>query len=352
MLPFSFIGTGTYTNPATLVAQNVALSDQPDWFFVKDYTNWGAQNTAANPVYSEWFSSMAAGSYLAIGQPSSTGSGVTLYSSQGTTGGFTFVNPQSPTIYSALATTGINDSTFVVLMANTGTISVGDVVRIINPTGMLQIGGLAFGVTAVNSGVSITLGYMASAVSAGLTISANATGGSVLKFIPSMYYPRARIVAYITQANPATVYFLQPNDFTPGELVDFTIPTPYGMTQLSYLTGLPGGAARVLTVTNSATVSSITINVNTTGFSAFVYPASGSVAGGASPAICYPAGSGIVPLNGSATIPQSPPGTNLLDAFDNHNQYFMNIGTSACGIANAKMQWFAFKADYNGLTNA
>src|ERR1700675_742194 len=96
MLPYSFIGCGTYTNPATIVAQNVALTDQPDWFFGKDKTNWGAQSTAANPIYAEWFSSMAAGSYLALGQPSSTGAGVTLYASQGTSGGFTFINQAAP----------------------------------------------------------------------------------------------------------------------------------------------------------------------------------------------------------------------------------------------------------------
>ena len=51
-----------------------------------------------------------------------------------------------------------------------------------------------------------------------------------------------------------------------------------------------------LSVTNSATVSSITIDVNTTGFTAFQFPTSASFAGGASPAVCIPAGSGVVPL--------------------------------------------------------
>ena len=134
------------------------------------------------------------------------------------------------------------------------------------------------------------------------------------------------------------------------------------MIQLSNLTAKsgsgpfasnPAGAARVLSVTNSATVSSITIDVDTTGFTAFQFPTSAAFAGGASPAVCMPAGSGVVPLNGSATIPASPPGTNLADAFDNLSQYVMNIGTSAVGVANANMQVFAFKADFvNGITNA
>jgi hypothetical protein len=158
------------------------------------------------------------------------------------------------------------------------------------------------------------------------------------------------------------VYFFRQNPYTPGELVDFQIPTPYGMTQLSNLTGKsgsgaltsnPSGAARVLSVTNSATVSSITIDVDTTGFTAFQFPTSAAFAGGASPAVCIPAGSGVIPLNGSATIPASPPGTNLADAFDNKAQYVMNIGLAAVGVANAVMEVFAFKSDFNNaITNA
>ena len=108
-----------------------------------------------------------------------------------------------------------------------------------------------------------------------------------------------------------------------------------------------------MSVTNSATVSSITIDVDTTGFTAFQYPTSAAFAGGASPAVCMPAGSGVVPLSGSATIPASPPGTNLVDAFDNRAQYVMNIGLSAVGVASANMVVMAFKADFvNGITNA
>ncbi len=133
------------------------------------------------------------------------------------------------------------------------------------------------------------------------------------------------------------------------------------MTQLSNLTATPtGGAtanppggARVLVVTNTATESSITINYDTTGFTAFTYPSSANFQLGASPPTCFPAGSGVVPLNGSATIPQSPPGTNLQDAFDNHAQYVMNLGTNVVGAASANMVVMAFKADFNNaITNA
>jgi hypothetical protein len=229
-------------------------------------------------------------------------------------------------------------------------------------TGAQQISGPnLYQITAITANTSITLGYAASAASAGLTV-ANGTTGFYQKVYPSLFLPNTLPVAYITQATQAVVYFFRQNPYTPGELVDFQIPTAYGMVQLSNLTAKagsgsltsnPSGAARVLSVTNSTTVSSITIDVDTTGFTAFQFPTSAAFAGGNSPAVCMPAGSGVVPLNGSATIPASPPGTNLVDAFDNRSQYVMQIGTSAVGVANANMQVFAFKADFNNaITNA
>jgi hypothetical protein len=362
MLPFSFIGMWTYTNPATVVAVNIPMTDKPDWVFVKDTTNWGAQSTAANPIYAEWFSSMAAGSFLALGQPSSTTTGVTTYASQGTSGGFTFIDQTNPPTFTKVAVTAVNGTTFVVSTGNTAGLAVGDLVRLINITGAQEISGSnLYQITAISANTSITLGYAASAVTAGLVI-ANGTTGFYQKVFPTQFLPNTLPVAFITQATQAVVYFFRQNPYTPGELVDFQIPTPYGMTQLSNLTGKsgsgpftsnPAGAARVLSVTNSSTVSSITIDVDTTGFTAFQYPTSANFAGGASPAVCIPAGSGVVPLNGSATIPASPPGTNLADAFDNKSQFVMNIGTSAAGVANANMVVMAFKADFvNGITNA
>lgn len=350
MLPYSFIGTGTYTSSGSAV--QVALNDSPDYFCVIDKTQWGAATTAVAQMKSEWFSSMASGSYLQTGQISAAAASNYMYGAQGTTGGFTFINPSNPPTYAALAGTTINKTTLVVSMANTGDIAVGDTVRVLNPVGMLEASGIVAQVTAVSTNTSITLGYIATAVSNGLDLHANATACSIQKFIPQHFYPKKLQVMYISQASQAKVYFAQPNDYTPGEIVDFNIPSTYGMTQLTFLTRQPGGAARVLSVTNTASESSITLDVNSTGFTAFSYPTSAGSVGKASPPFCFPAGSGVVPLNGSATVPQSPPGTNLQDAFDNRNQYYMLIGTNVVGASSSVMQWMAWKADYGNLSNA
>jgi hypothetical protein len=355
-LPYSFIGKWDYTNPATPVAVNIPMTDRPDYVLVKNLSDWG-DDTAVTAIQSEWYSSMAQGSFLSMDQAVTTGA---LSTNVGTSGGFTFVDQTRPPTYPKVAVTAVNGTTFVVSTGTTTGINVGDLVRLINITGAHQISSILFKVTAVSAGVSITLGMAATAASAGWTI-ASGTTGFYQKVYPGFMYPQGLPVLYITQATQAKVYFGQPNDFTPGQLVDFQIPTPYGMTQLSNLTkkaeqdafGNPAGAARVLTVTNSATESSIVLDYDTTGFTAFAYPLTAAFANGNSPATCFPAGSGVVPLNGSATIPQSPPGTNLQDAFDNRAQYVMNLGLSVVGAASANMVVLAFKADFNNaITNA
>ena len=357
MLPFSFIGKWNYTNPETPITMNIPMTDRPDWVIVKNLTNWG-DTTAVTAIETEWFSGMAQGSYVGESQTVTTNA---LSSVAGLTGGFTFIDQTHPPTFTKVAITAINGTTGVVSTASTAGLAIGDLVRLVNVTGALQLSTTLYAITAITTNTSITLGMLASAVTAGLVV-ANGTTGFYQKVYPGFMYPKLSPVLYITQATQAVVYFARPNDYTPGELVDFQIPTPYGMIQLSNLTKKaghsalghhPSGAARVLSVVNTATVSSITIDVDTTGFTAFVYPTSAGFAGGNSPAVCFPAGSGIVPLNGSPTIPLSPPGTNLLDAFDNHAQYVLNLGTAVVGPASANMVVMAFKADWNNaITNA
>ncbi len=356
-LPYAFIGKWNYKNPATPVAVNIPMTDKPDWVIVKNLKNWG-DLSAVSSLESEWFSSMAQGSYISMDQAVGTNA---LETNTGLVGGFTFVDQSNPPTFSKVAITAVDGSTFVVSTGTTTGINVGDLIRLINVTGAQELSGILYQVTAVNPGVSITLGYAATAEAAKGSSYGNGTAGFYQKVYPGFMYPALRQVLFISQATQAKVYFARPNDFTPGELVDFQIPTPFGMTQLSNLTGNAtsvyssnkAGAARVLVTTNTATESSITLDYDTTGFTAFTYPSSANFAGGASPAVCFPAGSGIVPFNGSATIPLSPPGTNLVDAFDNRAQYVMNLGLSVVGSANADMVVMAFKADFNNaVTNA
>jgi hypothetical protein len=333
MLPYQIIEGGSFTSDSTLSKQ-VALSCAPDLFWIRNRTAWG--DDAAETSVESWYRiGMAAGAAQTADQANATGA---LSSEAVTSGGFTLIDTAAPPSFASLATTAItgNAGTFVVSMANTGNIAVGDYVRLINTTGELQIAGYSFQVTAVTANVSITLGYMASS---GITFAADATAGFVKKYIPNLMYPRWSYIANITQAAQAVVFFTAKNDYTPGEIISLRVPQEFGMIEANLV------PARVLSVTNSSTVSSVTLDLDTSGFSAFTFPTSAVAAAGVSPAVAVPSSSGVVPFNGSATIPQQPPGTNLLDAFDNRNKFVMNMGSNVITSSSAVYDWCAFKFD-------
>lgn len=333
MLPYQIIGGGDFTSDSTL-AKQVVLSDRPDLFWLRNRTAWG--DDADEVSVESWYrKGMAGGSAQTVDQAVTSG----IMSTEAvTTGGFTFIDTANPPTFAGLATSAItgNAGTFILTMANTGSISVGDWVRLYATTGELQIAGYTFQVTAVTANVSITLGYMASS---GITFAAAGTSGTVVKYIPNRLYPRWAYIANITKAAQGVVYFTGKNDYTPGEILSFRVPSVFGMDELNNV------QARVLSVTNSTTVSSVTIDYDTSGFTTFTFPTSAQAAAGVSPAVAVPSSSGVVPDNGSASVPQIPEGTNLRDAFDNRNKYVMDMGSNVITSSSAVYDWLAIKYD-------
>lgn len=359
MLPFQMIGGGKFTLTTANIASGVNVELQslnpPDFVIAKAITGWGE---ASDAQAIEWWWERSMGNGYANGiLQASEGSNpqlpaMTAYRlpRTGTTAvdAISCYDTSNPPTFSALATTAISGiaGTFIVTMADTGTIAVGDYVRLYSTTGELQIAGYTFQVTAVTANTSITLGYMASS---GITFAADASAGQVVKYIPNRMYPRWNYIANITKAAQAVVYFTSKNDYTVGEIVSFRVSSDFGMQQIN------NKAARVLSVTNSATVSSITLDLDTTGYTTFAFPTSAVAAAGVSPAVTVPSSSGVIPdSTGSATNPQQPPGTNLLDSFDNRNVRIIRFGAALWAVSahtpdnNDVWMWQAYKYDlYN-----
>jgi len=335
-MSIDFMVGGYFTAPTSQTYQ-VVLQAKPDLFYLENVTSWG-DASAVTAVTSNWEKGLADGAAFIQTQAVTTN---ILSSGVLTSGGFTFVDTSNPPVFAALATSGtdIDKTTYVVTMSDTGTIAVGDWVRLYSTTAMLQVSSYAFQVTAVTTNTSITLGYMASG---GQVMAADATAGFVQKFIPNKMYPRWAYIAAISKATQAVINFTGKNDYTVGENISFRVPTQFGMSEMNNKVG------RVLAVTNSATVSSITVDINSSGFTTFAFPTSAVAAAGVSQAVAVPASSGVVPLNGSATVPLNPPGTNLLDAFDNRNQFVMDIGAGVLTEAASVYNWRAIK--YNEYT--
>lgn len=337
MLPYSMIAGGNFT--LTSVTQPVDLELQaqnpPDHIFLRNRTAWGDAAEGTQAVEYNWFRGMDQGTAQSLRQTTAT---LALTSAAIAADGISTYDTANPPTFAGLASTNIHGTTYVVTMAETGTIAVGDYVKVINPVDMFQIAGYVFQVTAVSNDASITLGYMATG---GVVMAAPADSATIIKFIPGRMYPRWAYIANITQDAQATVYFTAQNDFTPGEIVSFRVSSEFGMEEIN------NKQVRVLSVVNSATESSIVIDLDTSGYTAFDFPTSAEAEDGVSPAVCVPSSSGVVPNNGSATVPQQPPGTNLRDAFDNRNVRLIHLGASLFADADVEdvWDWYAVKYD-------
>ena len=352
------IGGGTFevSMASATVANSVQVELQsqnpPDFIIARAITAWGKANDA-NSIEWWWERSMA--QYTAKGiLQSSHATDPAMTSKFLTTGGISHFDTANPPTFSPLSATAVEliGGTFVVTMANTGSIHVGDYVRLTIVTLANQISGYDFQVTAVTVNTSITLGY---AATSGITFPDDATTTTVTKFIPGRFYPRWKYIANITRAAQAKVYFTARHDFTPGEFVSFRVSSAFGMDEINFV------QARVLSIVNEEPTdatpeSSITIDLDTSGFTAFAFPLSDDAWSTGGPAVCVPSSSGVVPFNGSATIPQQPPGTNLQDAFDNRNVRLIEFGAGLFQITDFAAtdgdvwSWKAFKYDiYNGV---
>lgn len=332
MLPYQLIAGGSFTADATL-QKGVVLTDLPDLFVLRNRSSWG-NDLAVTAAESSWRRGMASGAALTVDQAVTTGA---MSTNVITSGGFTFIDTSHPPVFAPLITSGTNidRTTFVVTMASTANISVGDWVRVTQSTSMLQIAGYLAQVTAVTPNTSITLGYL---VSAG-PFAANATAGFIQKVIVNRMYPRLAFITSITQAAQAVISFSGQNDFTPGEIISLRVSSAFGMKEIN------NKSVRVLSVVSTSSASSVTVDLNTSGYTAFAFPTSAVAALGVSPAVAVPSSSGVVPDAGSATNAQSPPGTNLRDAFDNRNRYVAQLGSSVVTTSGAIYDWVAYKFD-------
>lgn len=344
MLPYSMIASGTITS--TGAAQDVSLQAQnpPDYIFMQNLgssssTGWG-ELSDAQEIQWFWQSSMAQDTAKGIRQ-TSDGANPAMIATFLSSGGISTYDLISPPTFAALACTAVTrgaaGGVTVVTMADTGSISVGDRVTMINVAGMQQISGLDFQVVAVTANVSITLDLDSSG------FAADGTTGSVIKYIAWRYYPRYNWITDISKATSCVVDVTIDSDFTVGEAVSFRIPT--GITTMSELQNRKGVVTAV-TAATATTCSKVTVNIDTTGMTTFALPTSAQTVAGVSntPAMLIPAGSGVVPN-------QNPPGTNLLDAFDNRNTRVIHFGASLFtnGTTGDVWTWMAFKSDqYNG----
>jgi hypothetical protein len=316
----SFTGSFVSTGQSTILP----FESSVDYFELFNETQ---MNSAANPGVvkkASWIRGMAAGSAYVV---KNTNGLATDESSLLATGGVTLINTSVTTPGPVVALTagpGAVTQAAPALAATgttTGLVDGVSVVRMINTVGMFQIAGMDFTVGAVVAATSFQLKFLDSS-----GFAAGATDGSyrILPFDP-IYYPRSRFITKITQAAQAVVTMSVNHGYTVGQLVRINVPSAFGMIEMN---GLQGTVLAVDLVNNT-----ITLNIDSTAFSAFAFPTSAIAANGVS----FPQ---VVPIGEAATAPFQ---NSLDDATRNTAVQGVQLGTGVVGVTSDVIRWFASK---------
>jgi hypothetical protein len=261
-----FTGTNQGKFTSTGASQTLNIRSGVDWIKVLNYTD--------NTQYF-WQVGMAAGVgkiTAANGTTASLGAGLGFYPID------TSLNvPGASVVLTAISAAAIP----VVSTGNTGGLANGDIVRLYNVTNGVQLNSIDFTIGAVNANVSFTLAYMSQIVAA------NAGTFRRIPYNP-IFYPRNRYIVSISQAVEAVVVLTVTHGYKVGQVVSFVVPSvggsaaSYGMTEIN---GLQGTILAIDTATNS-----ITVDIDTTAFTAFAFPTTAQAAAGFTQAQVVPVG--------------------------------------------------------------
>jgi hypothetical protein len=319
--PIHAVLTGSFTSDGA--TKNIALPSGYDSFEMINITDIGSTEAASPAMRAQGTSVMSAGS--AYYNLKTSGAATNALELSTTSGGFTFIADSAGLALGPLVATSGTD----INRANPAVVSTGtttnlvdsvSVVRLINNVGMLQISGMDFTVGTISASTSFQLKYLNNS-----GFAADSTSGfyRIVNASPR-YYPRNRFITAITAASSAVVTLSVTHGFTAGQTVRFVVPSAFGMTQMD---GLLGTITAVSTANNT-----ITVNIDSSAFTAFAFPTSATAATGVTFAQVVPVGEAA-----SSTY------ANLLDdATDNVSFTGVSIGTTVQTTGKV-YQWFARK---------
>lgn len=294
MAEYSKIAQGYFTS--TGVAKFINLPFIPDQFEIWNKTKWST--ATANLVrYALGFPEDAAGAgYALIADGANDDDANFTF----TTGAFSFINAGTyqygPTI--ALASTFVTQAAqAVVTTVSPHGLQTGDAVLLYGTTAMLQIAGIVYTVTVLSTttfSINVNSSGFASA----------ATAGFMKKVIfPDLYIPFGTAITAIMTGLTTTLELAVNHSFVVGQEVFFVVPSQWGTTQLDTLVYNTANVVPQQAYVIATTADSITVNVNSTGYTAFVYPTSAVAALGVTPPQVLAIGDQNSGISGLAAIP-------------------------------------------------
>lgn len=269
-MPFTILTGGSFTSTGANV--KIPLPSSADYF-----RTWNITQTAAtNPntvIAGQWFgSNFGAGASAAGLGIQTVKTTFNLDSNFGANLGFTYVTT-SPVVEpaNANAITAITAANPAVV-SQTNTYSNGDILRIYSTTGDLTIGGMTFQISSV-SGSGYTLLGLANVSGNGLAAATAGTTRRISQF--NAVDPEYLYVTNISQATSAVVSTsVDPsNYYVVGMKIKLTVPSSFGMVEMNQQTGIITAVNAVAASGNTGAYN-VTININSSAFTAFTFPAS------------------------------------------------------------------------------
>ncbi len=151
------------------------------------------------------------------------------------------------------------------VVTQTNTYSNGDILQFYSTTGMLQLGGMNFQISSASGSGYTLIGLRAAGFAAPGTAGYTRRVSKFAAVEPQFLY-----ITEITQATQAVVRTsVDPSQYyVVGMKIHFSIPYSFGMYQMNQLTGT--------IVAVSAANYTVTVDIDSSAFSAFAFPASAS----------------------------------------------------------------------------
>lgn len=267
-MPFTIITGGSFTSTGAGV--KIPMPSSADYFVSTNITQMPLAPATGVVIRGEWYGSKfgvgatAANDGIRWKKTNSTNALlIDTFATSTASNGFTYVN--SAPVVEAQAANAITAITAAspAVVSQTNTYSADDVLYLYNTTGMLQIAGMPFQISTVSGSGYTLIGLRAAGFAAAATAGFTRRVSKFNAVEPEFLY-----ITEITQATQAVVRTsVDPtNHYVVGMKIHFSIPYSFGMTQMNQLTG------KILAV--SSANYTVTVDIDSTAFTAFAFPAS------------------------------------------------------------------------------
>lgn len=326
--------------------------------FLPNYVQLDNYTSAVTPTNGEvlqtiWHSDMAQDSAIQLVFNATP----VLTSQVQTSGGISTFTAGYPQLGSSIAISGITKASAAVVTAtgNHG-LSTGDVVIMTglaqsSTTGMQQIAGIPFTIT-VTGATTFTIPFNTN--QSNFTALSGSPAGAVIRKVlyPYLYFPGINFISAISTGSTTAISTTTNHNLVVGQEVAFRIPSTFGTVQLNTPTSIGQPVYGFVTTVNSAT--QVTVNINSSAFTAFVsnQTVAQALAGltWAQMAAVGDRNTGIVTdsntPNYSSTLPNNSIWAPTIGgAFQNNTRQGFLIGINCSGVTSDAIYWRAYAHD-------